>query len=570
MADVYHRLYTHAPLDEFDTTGGRLVPLDERDASDVLTPDVLKDLDHLLKTAKPDGNQTAWVVRRYSSKGFSYACVMTSIPDLVTDVAERRGVLNHARLVQVDAGGAMFDAAALVALAQDFALDDLYKSPPERQLSDYLDQVSGEQTTAVRPVTIDVLQQLPLELLCDVIVACLAQLNEHGAVRLRIPADEDVISRIATAWAALPVALQRASSFAVALADGCPVDVIFSTSAIIPASQAGTPTLRECVNRYLHLLLDTAYDSMSLLRNANIDSLTKLNDFVQRATPMADASAGRTEMSKGKKQEGGRSRAREEPPPLPDQRVSELERQYRSMEASLREYIDLRLHEVQLRMPPPAAPPPSASSGSTFLPWTIAAISLFFAVVMTVLLVFRPEKPVVDHGGGTPTQTTPSTENPEQTNSDITATPELSPNRKIFADAIAHAHKTNQWKKEWETLIANHGSLVSPVLGEVAGAQKVPTKCCAAPLRTQASKIDHKQNLGDAGHKALRVVLLEYIATLDASPPETMKVNGDLNDIPADLLERIKKQFKVENAASKSSEGFQAEVILRWLESREP
>src|SRR5688500_16470553 len=119
MADVFHRIYTHAALDGFDTTGGRAFEVDDRDAARILPQDALADLDELLRKTTPDGRETAWVVRRFVSKSDSYACVITSYPDIFTDAGDRSGVLNHARVLRGPADDSCFDIAALVEVAAD-------------------------------------------------------------------------------------------------------------------------------------------------------------------------------------------------------------------------------------------------------------------------------------------------------------------------------------------------------------------------------------------------------------------------------------------------------------------
>src|SRR5215212_779854 len=342
MADVFHRIYTHAALDSLDTTGGRTVPVDDRDAAGVLDPGALRELDELLKKTVPERNATAWVVRRFGA----FACVVTSYPDLILDAEKRSGVLNHARLLRAGASDPLFDVADLVASANDFGLDDLARAQPEERLAMYLDQLSGEQASVPeRPVSIEELQLLPPEFLREFLIACLVGSERREAIRFLLPARESITS-LAIAWAALPTGLQRSTSFAFAVADGCPIDVVFSTSSGTQAAKVGSE-LPAVVDRYLDLLFDSQSDALSLLRNSEIKSGTQFKEAVNGAMI-----SGRNRMTKGKQQPPPRARGRDGGGSLDPEIVAELHRQYEAMQESLEDYVRQVYAQMESRQPP--------------------------------------------------------------------------------------------------------------------------------------------------------------------------------------------------------------------------
>src|ERR1051325_10906791 len=345
MAEVFHRVYTHAARDAFDPTGGRGERLDERDAESVLDASVIRLLDVLLRKTTPDGPETAWVVCRFPAKEWSYGCVITSYPDLIRDADGRDGVLNHARLVRSRAGEAWFDVADLVASAQDFGLEDIRNAPAPDRLRMYLDQLSGEQASLPeRPVTIDQLRELPRDDLRDFLVASLIGYGREDAVRFQLPSlGANAMSFLAAAWAALPVGLQRSTPFAFEVADGCPVGLVLSRSSGAEAARQSSGTL-DFVKQYLQLLYDTQADVLTLLRNPAVTTPMEFSEAVNRAmisAPLSviadDAQAGK-KMTKTKKQEPQRARGRESGGTLDPEIVAEMHRQYEAMQASLQDY----------------------------------------------------------------------------------------------------------------------------------------------------------------------------------------------------------------------------------------
>jgi len=554
MAEVFHRVYTHAVLDSFDSTGGRAVPAGERDVAVVL-PELAGDIDELLRKTTPEAHGTAWIVRRFISSGWAYGCVITSYPDLIVDARGRSGVLNHARLVRVGAGEATFDIAQLVATAAEFPIEDVCQSPAERRLADYLDAVSGEQAVEVRPVSIEVLDQLPREFLREFLIACLAGLGARKSMRYVVPSDEGgSIESLATAWAALPLGLQPASSFGFGVADGCPVDAIFSGSG--SSTGVASEGLAGCVTRYLNLLLDTSYDSQSLLRNREITSVSKLEQMVSNAE-----APGKKAMKKTKK--------RDDWTPPQNEAAPQVDRQYKAMEESLRAYIDQRLSLLESR--PPSAGGVTAQSAGGLVPagsgnwlaWTIALTAAAVAIFAVVMMLLRsPDRPRDDDGSS-------SARIEEQTaSSDLTETEASSSgsaNRRVLEDAIARANASGKWADELKNLLTDHPTLSAGAVRAAANGDMSDRSRTA--LEKLAQQIEGGTDLGRDRREALRALLLEAIA---ASVSSNVTVDGTLTDLKPELLERIKEKFRVAAAAKAASPEFQAEVILRWMKDREP
>src|SRR6185436_2795110 len=92
---------------------------------------------------------------------------------------------------------------------------------------------------------------LPQQLLTDFLTALLAHLGHRRAVRV-VLSDLDP-PKLMHAWTALPLALQRKSSWAIGM-EACPVDVIFTRSTGTAASEGAQPALIESVQGYVSLL----------------------------------------------------------------------------------------------------------------------------------------------------------------------------------------------------------------------------------------------------------------------------------------------------------------------------
>jgi hypothetical protein len=334
-SELLHRLYTNAAG---DAAGARAIALDERDAFAMVSRDVLDGLDDLLRKTQPAGKETAFVVRRFSQ---SYACVVASYPDLVRDAEGRPGFLNHARLVR--ATEPSFDAAALVELAESIPIGEICATPEATRLNAYVDLISGETSVNVRPVSVGELQQLPRTFLEEFLTACLAGCGKQERTAFAVQGHDH-----ATAWAALPFALQRISSWGVGVENHCPVDAIFSSDGKPPARIASA-ALVECVKRYVHLLHDAPQEFLAILRNPAVATVVKLDEVVRRAAVAAPMRAQESEMQTKKTRV-----PREDADPLDADTVAELKRQYDAMALSVRDYVDKRTASLDTRSQAPS------------------------------------------------------------------------------------------------------------------------------------------------------------------------------------------------------------------------
>ena len=513
MADVFHRIYTHAVLDGFDTTGGRAVEVEDRDAARILPREALAELDDLLRKTTPEGRETAWAVRRFHA----FACVIASYPDIFSDAKERAGVLNHARLFETE------DATALVELAQDVDIGELCAQPKERRLQAYLDQLGAEPSVANRGVSVAELQQLPREFLEDVLIACLVAPGRRERTRFLLRGD---IRSAALAWSAIPFGLQRLSTFALAADNGCPVDAIFSPASGKDPRKVARESLANCVNRYVDLLLDGPHDLTSLLRDREIGTVTQLDEIVKRRMIVAPL------------EKKNRPRARSgELDELEPQTVSELDRQFRAMEARTRAYVDERLANWQ-------AGAPVARPKRAMPLWApIAGVTALLIAAVLYVLLWMPPRERADSTVADVTDPVTATEEEPPPFSHRLGFSEQQ--QQTLVRLIEATSANGQWAEALKALIQSRGTLV------------------ASALRTtnQNQLIGLAEQIEDGveiNRDALRRLLVEWIAGVT--------IDGKLNDITPSILERVKDDYGVTSAVKDAKDiDLQAEIILRWM-----
>lgn len=557
-ATLLHRLYTNAAdtkatAGQWQTTGARAISLDERDAANVVSPDVLSGLDDLLRKTQPAGNETAWVVRRFAAPdGESYACVIASYPDLVRDASGRPGFLNHARLVRV--AGPSFDVTALVEMAESFPIQEICAASEESRLSAYVNLVSGEDRLAMRPVAVAELLQLPRAFLEDFLAACFAGLGQ--AQRMRFALTAPTLENLALGWAAVPLALQRNSSWALGADESCNVDAIFRAEGK-PPSRVASAALLQCVKRYVDLLDSAPVDFDDILRNASITTVVALDEVVKRATVAAPLSAfsqtsqkpQEMEMQTKKSRARGEAR-RDEWDPLDADTVAELKRQYDAMEESLRHYVDQRL--VALERQPSRD---NTTSLATFAAWIPALAVLVIALAGYGIYWFMghrtPSRRPITAAQRTATaddftstadgrsQTTPETETPrvEQTSAQR---------------AVAIAKASDKWADALRDYLASDANAAARAIDDVAAT--APTGRRA--LEDFASRVAGGTDLKPEGRERLRALLVDAIA---AQSDTGVTVDGKLADV--DMV-RLKKQYGV--TATKPIDAH-SEIILRWM-----
>lgn len=534
-AALLHRLYTNAAAGgQWQTTGARAVPLDERDAANVVSADVLAGLDDLLRKTQPAGNETAWVVRRFAAAdGDSYACVVAAYPDLVHDADGRAGFLNHARLVRVSEPS--FDASALVEAAESFPIQEICATPEEARLAAYVNLVSGEDRLIVRPVAIAELQQQSRAFLEDFLAACFAGLGQTQRMRIALKnAGESLAAQCAMAWAAMPLAMQRSSSFAIGAGDSCNVDVIFAAQGKSPAAVA-SKALLQCVKRYVALL--DSHDVGAMLRNPKLTTVVALDEVVKRATVAAPLSQEMEMQTKKSKPRG------DEWNPLDGDTVSELKRQYDAMEESLKDYVDQRL----------AAGERQASRGSrnplaTFAVW-IPALSVLAALLIAygAYLFLGSRKPAT-HSAPAQQQQTTTEESTPATNETPPAPIEQTAAQRAVAAAIA----SGKWADALRDYLAADAESAARAIADAAST----APASRAALEDLASRVSKGTDLKPEGRERLRALLIDTIA---AQNDAGVTVDGKLADVD---LARLKQQY---GATSTKAIDAQSEIILRWM-----
>jgi hypothetical protein len=533
-AALLHRLYTNAAAGgQWQTTGARAIPLEERDAANFVSPDVLAGLDDLLRKTQPAGSETAWVVRRFAAAdGDSYACVIASYPDLVRDTDGRAGFLNHARLVRV--AEPSFDVAALVDAAESFPIQEICATPEDARLAAYVNLVSGEDRLIVRLVAVAELQQLSRAFLEDFLAACFSGFGRSERTRFALRnADVPSMSQCALAWAAVPVALQRGSSWAIGVDDSCNVDVIFASQGKQPARVASAALL-QCVKRYVDLLDSNELGAM--LRNPKLTTIVALDEVVKRATVAAPLSQEREMQTKKSKSRG------DEWNPLDADAVAELKRQYDAMEESLRSYVDQRL----------AAAERQASRGSTNSLATFGAWVPALAVLAILLIGYgaysfmAPRKPS--------THAVPAVQ--RTTTEDFTPTTTEAPPVQIEQTAaqraVAAAAVSGKWADALRDYLASDAETAARAIMDAAST--APSS--RAALEDLASRVSKGTDLKPEGRERLRALLVDTIA---AQNDNGVTVDGKLGDVD---MARLKQQYGV--TATKPID-VQSEIILRWM-----
>ena len=332
----------------------------------------------------------------------------------------------------------------------------------------------------------------------------------------------------------LPIGLQKSSSFALNVADGCPVDVIFSTASGRSADEVGA-ALRDCVDRFV------ALGSVS----GNITTVAQLEEAVRKAS-----------VKHPKKQS-----ERHDASPLDPEITAELQRQYDAMEASLQDYVRQRTELLESRQPAQAAARAPANSVPRWLPWSTAAVVLGIVLWLAAeRFLMRPENPPAQDTSQdfvVPTET-------------VETRPTVSANKQLFRDAITRGAQSGKWAEELKTMMTAHAVLVAQPIRLAANGNVSDT--AAATLERTARAIEAKRDLGVEGRAMLRRWLIDIIAASVAAEKgaQAPKVDGNIADVTPALLEDMKDRYRALGAANAQSQEFQAEVILRWMETLTP
>ncbi|HET8797309.1 MAG TPA: hypothetical protein VFO89_06470 [Thermoanaerobaculia bacterium] len=572
--DILHRIFTNAAEGgPFDEARARIVPIEERDASTALTDRSLDALDELLRKTTSASGETGWVVRRFPAEGeSSYACVIVSYPDLVKGAEERAGLLNHARLVRAE--GPSFDAAELIHTALELPLGDLAQQP-SNVLRRYRD-IGIEENAFVREVTISELQVIHREVLTDLLLAFLGGHARREHIRVARP--DAGVEAIARAWAALPWALQKNSSWGFEVTESCPVDVIFTAEGGIDPASMGSETLVRVARQYVALLHDAPERFDAMLRDPSIVDVTTLADKVQKsalapqlsfveATPIA---TGREEMSKKPKppKTPPKSEPRRDAEPqewnaLEEDVRTEMQEQFAAMKELLRRDMDDRLAAFEERLAAQGVVQPAATQAGT-MNWkrvgAILAGLLAIAAIVWGVASFLPPRGTVQTTTTTTGTTQPSDTQPP-TDTTASAAPAATPAQK----AVKSAETTGKWAEELKAFLEAEPELTSKWIYETANRGAVPDEIYKT-LSDYANRIGAKKELTSAERAKLRNLLVDCIASEVRSID--VKVDGDLADA-ARLLEDLKVSLGVTSKAKDLTKAdLQSEIILRWMASK--
>lgn len=537
-AEILHRLYTNAAEDGAQAAArGRIVEVD-RDASQVLSKAVLHSLDDLLAKTSPSTTQTGWVVRRFVDANKTYGCVIASHGDLVKAAEDRDGVLNHARLVAID--GPSFDVSALIELAHEFPEADVCATPEGRRLRAYIDAVSSETTTLVRSVTIGELQDAPL--LHEMLLASIATLH-HTRFAMKIANAN--IDDLARAWAALPLALQTQSSWAIGVKDGCPVNALVSPTDGTSPSQLGSGVLNDCIKNYVRLVQQAPETVSAMLANPALRDATAFAEVVRKSAvaPELKSVIGKEEMSKKPRNDSWQ--------PLDDDSRSEVNRQLKAAVELLRRETDDRLRTFEEKM---RSQSQSQQQRNALLPVWIAIAVLLLAIAFLGYRSFVQPRTISIDRPAPITREEPRDRDEETSTPDEPETPSISPSRQ----AIARAETSNQWADEFKALIDNDSSSVARLIDDAA------RDANSEALAKYAQRIANTEDLGVNGRDQLRALLIDALA-MQFDPK--VKVDGKLADVD---LAALKKRYGVtSNSNDPTSKALQSELLLRWIAERE-
>jgi hypothetical protein len=564
-AEVFHRIWTHAATGPLDSAGLRNVEIVGRDAAELLPPEVLAELDDLLRKTTPAGNPTGYAVCRYAAGNDSFASVVATIPDLVTDAQGRTGLLSHARIVQLDPSDAWLDVPALVEAAEHFPIAEVCAASEETRLAAYLDLVASETSVLLRPVAVAELQRLPAAFLVDFLTAALANIGERRRTRFQVSSIESLVEGLALAWCALPARLQRTSSWAVAVGESCPVDALFSAASGAAPRTVGGEVLVDYVRRYVNLLSDAPREFHSILRNSGITDKVKLGEAVNRATVAAPLSrgAGRGEMAskeKGKK--------RDELDALDAPAIAELNRQYEALETELRQYVDARVADLEKRQLLA-----SRQERSPF--WMDARFwsPLLVAIIAMALFAWQwPRRSSYDERANQ--NVNRETEAPKELESSAAppVTETVDPEQAVLSRVVTKAAASQLWAEAFKELLDTNGLVVAHFIDSAANDPEVEADATVIELRGFADKVARNQDLKPEGRDRLRALLVDYVAKRVASDDGVgpqVKVDGDLRDVKPPILARVKTRVGAKTAGNEAgSKQLQSEIVLRWMEIR--
>lgn len=549
-AEILHRLYTNAlESSASDEAQARFIRVDERDASDALPSAVVDALDDLLRKTTPCTTQTGWAVRRFLAGDKHYVCVVASYPDF--DAGQKRqGFLNHARLVQV--AGPSFDARALVDAVKDFPYVEVCEAPAGERLRVYRNLIkSSEDSVNVLPTAVSELQPLPPALLEGVLLGCLGTLGAGQHVPMTIGYNDELL--IANAWAALPFAAQRTSSWGFRVTENCPVDVVFTTGQL-NVEHKFSDVLRERINEYVALLHQAPDRISAMLADPKLKDATAFASAVQKAVigvPLSNATLRKDEMSK--------KNNRAEWQPVDAGATQEINRQLRASEEILRRVVDERIADAERAL---RAQSPGNAGVSRMMPWliglcatvmvmTLASLGLSIYALRELRREPRPVATVPETQDTTPSEPRSAPDEPPRVINPVT-------------EAIASADTSQDWPEALKRVLQEDGVFVARAIVELANRQEVPD-AANRQLISLTTPISQNQDLGSDQRRRLRALLVDALAGLEYAD---VAIDGNLDDVTPRHVDVLKTRYDVRTAAGSPTDmKLQSEIILRWLAS---
>jgi hypothetical protein len=478
--------------------------------------------------------------------------------------------LNHARVVKLERDSLWFDPFPLVAIAEEIDIEAVRKREPIDRLQAYLDRIASEDVVVVRSLSRHDLKTLPPQLVRDVLTGTLAAIADTRG-RRRVLAPRGRIAEIARAWAALPVGLQRQSTWGYCANDGIPVQLNWTLHPeevnVDPPSKATI----DCVAKYT-ALLDSSYDVRQIVIDEDMD-LAAFSQFVQRASATVAATLPeKTEMTKKSPRTESRPRPRSESE-IDSDAVVDLNRQYDKMFASLKEYVDLRLDGFEAGRA--SKPSRSAESSAAIPKWKQwrdrygipVAILLSVVVTVVVLELFgmlrARERASVNPPVATSSQEPAPIFTPSSTEAAENA-PQASPQlRQLIVDAAT----SGKWKEAFLALSEGEPETLARMIDDTINdpATGQTTRSTLASFRDRIRGTGKKLNSAD--RETLRKYLLQYVARKDGSAGEAIVIDETLKDLTPAVMRSVKNRTRA-GLATENPEDFelQSEVILRWLE----
>ncbi|HYI11835.1 MAG TPA: hypothetical protein VEK57_22455 [Thermoanaerobaculia bacterium] len=584
-SEIYHCVFTHA-TDGWSGSGGRFEPV-EPNAAELLPAEALIELQSFLGKLIPESKGPAWAMRRFSAGSDRYACFIASYGGF-KDAAGRNGLLNHARVVRLEPDAVWFDPLPLVALAEEFPIDEVQRADPLDRLQAYLGKLADENVVTVRALSRQELKPVPREALREVLLTTISAIGDKRGKR-RVRAPKLPLTQLARAWAALPVGLQRRSAWAHGANDGVPVQLIWSDDPERTNQERPSDAAIRCVDQYLGLLLDSNYDLRQLVLDEELD-LAAFTQLVQRASATAMTTTAallpeKTEMTKKNNRPEPRSRGRSDSEPLD---AAELNRQYETMFESLKEYVDLRLEGYEAgRAAAKVAPrgsdvPLKTSGGARTVPgwkaaldrYGIAAAALAAGILLTLGVLALTG--VLKWGRGTAAarpeqqQEVAGTVTAEDEPEDAGPVPVPQPPQatEYLRTLVTQTETTGKWPEAFQALTETEPRTVAALVDDTIGHQTTGpnTRKALAALRDRLNGTGKKLDRTD--RSALRNYLLQYIAAeVTAGQPEVI-VDDKMNDLKPAVMQRVIGATGATGKLAEPSEPvLQSEIILRWLES---